>query len=191
MVDLFHPTFILSAAGAAAIVLALIGFGYFGASLTAVLLMFIGAAFIFLEVKTHHGVSAVGGIVIFIIGVLLIYQLPFSTTPTGAPVANFIGPSPLTYGLLANLSLVVVVGSIYLYRLRKDLYKRSKGRFDLNNMIGKEGVLTSDVKAGTTGSANIDSEDWSVTTAVDLPKGTRVKVKEVQGFTLTVEGVSS
>ena len=85
----------------------------------------------------------------------------------------------------------MVIGSIYLYRLRKDLYKRSKGRFDLNNMIGKEGVLTSDVKAGSTGSANIDSEDWSVTAVVDLTKGTRVKVKEVQGFTLKVEGVSS
>jgi membrane-bound serine protease (ClpP class) len=191
MVDLYHPTFILSGAGAAAIVLALIGFGYFGASLTAILLMFIGAAFIFLEVKTHHGVSAVGGIVIFIIGVLLIFQLPFSTTPTGAPVANFIGPSPVTYGIIAVLSLAVVVGSIYLYRLRKDLMKRSKGRFDLNNMIGKEGVLTSDVKAGMSGSANIDSEDWSVTAVVDLQKGTRVKVKEVQGFTLKVEGIAS
>ncbi len=177
MVDLFHPTFILSGAGAAAIVLALIGFGYFGASLTAILLMFIGAAFIFLEVKTHHGVSAIGGIVIFIIGALLIYQTPFSTTTTGAPVANFIGPGPLEYGLLAILSFVVVVGSIYLYRLRKDLYKRSKGRFDLKNMIGKEGVLTSDVKGGMTGSANIDSEDWSVTSLVDLPKGTRERLK--------------
>jgi len=191
MVDLFHPTFVLSGVGAAGIVLALIGFGYFGASLTAILLMFIGAAFIFLEVKTHHGVSAVGGIVIFIIGALLIYQTPISTTPAGAPVANFVGPGPVEYGLLAILSLVVVVGSIYLYRLRKDLYKRSKGRFDLNNMIGKEGVLTSDVKGGMTGSANIDSEDWSVTAAVDLSKGTRVKVKEVRGFTLTVEGISS
>jgi membrane protein implicated in regulation of membrane protease activity len=85
----------------------------------------------------------------------------------------------------------VVVGSIYLYRLRKDLLKRSKGRFDLNNMIGKEGVLTSDVKAGMSGSANIDSEDWSVTAVVDLQKGTRVKVKEVQGFTLKVEGIAS
>jgi membrane-bound serine protease (ClpP class) len=191
MVDLFHPTFILSGAGAAAIVLALIGFGYFGASLTAVILMFIGAAFIFLEVKTHHGVSAIGGVVIFIIGVLLIYQSPFSVSATGAPIANFTGPTPVTYALLAFLALAVILGSIYLYRLRKDLYKRSKGRFDLNNMIGKEGVLTSDVKAGMTGSANIDSEDWSVTAKVDMSKGTRVKVKEVDGFTLTVEGISS
>lgn len=190
MIDLFHPTFILSAAGAAAIVLALIGFGYFGASLTALILMFIGAAFIFLEVKTHHGVSAIGGVVIFIIGVLLLYEQPFTTTPSGAPVAAFTGPSPYTYGLLAVLALAVVVGSIYLYRLRRDLFHRTKGRFDLKNMIGKEGVLTSDVKAGMTGSANIDSEDWSVTAKHDLKKGTRVKVKEVQGFTLTVEGVS-
>jgi membrane-bound serine protease (ClpP class) len=189
MVDLFHPTFILSGAGAAAIVLALIGFGYFGASLTAVLLMFIGAAFIFLEVKTHHGVSAIGGVVIFIIGVLLIYQEPFSVTSTGAPVANFVGPSPLTYGLLAVLAFAVVVGSVYLYRVRKDLMKKSRGRFDLNNMVGKEGFLLSDVKAGGSGAANIDSEDWSVTASADLPKGARVKVKEVQGFTLIVEGV--
>jgi membrane-bound serine protease (ClpP class) len=191
MIDLFHPTFILSGAGAAAIVLALIGLGFFGASLTALLLMFIGAAFIFLEVKTHHGVSAIGGVVIFIIGVLLIYQQPFSVTSSGAPIANFTGPTPLTYALIGALAILVVVGSIYLYRLRKDLYHRSKGRFDLKNMIGKQGVLTSDVTAGKVGSANIDSEDWSVTSSVDLPKGARVKVKEVHGFTLTVEAITS
>lgn len=189
MIDLYHPTFVLSAAGAAAIVLALIGLGYLGASLSAVVLMFIGAGFIFLEVKTQHAVSAIGGIVLFIIGVLLLYDVPFSTTASGAPLANFTGPSPYTYALLAALALAVVVGSIYLVRVTKDLYRRGKGRFDLNNMIGKVGVLTSDVKAGMTGSANIDSEDWSVTSDLDMPKGTRVKVKEVQGFTLKVEGV--
>ena len=189
MVDLFHPTFVLSAAGAAAIILALIGFGFFGASLTAVLLMFVGAAFIFLEVKTHHGVSAAGGVVVFIIGVLLIYQQPFTLATSGAPVASFTSPNPVTYGLIAVLAAAVVVGSIYLYRVRKDLMRRNKGRFDPNNIIGKEGVLTSDVKAGQTGTANIDSEDWSVTSMVDIPKGTRVKVKEVHGFTLTVESL--
>jgi membrane-bound ClpP family serine protease len=153
-----------------------------------VILMFIGTAFIFLEVKTHHGVSAIGGVVIFIIGALLIYQAPFSVTSSGAPVANFTGPSSVTYGLLGVLGVLVVIGSIYLYRVRRDLLKRNKGRFDLNNMIGKEGVLTSDVKAGGTGSANIDSEDWSVTSTSDLSRGARVKVKEVHGFTLTVEG---
>jgi membrane-bound serine protease (ClpP class) len=181
MVDLFHPTFILSGAGAAAMVLALIGFGYFGAPLSAILLMFIGAAFIFLEVKTHHGVSAIGGVVIFIIGVLLVFQ----NTATPAPLASGIVP----HAILAVLAVVIVIGSVYLYRLRRDLDSRKQGLFEMKRMIGKEGLLTSDVKANMTGTANIGSEDWTVTCAQDLAKGTRVKVKETDGYKLIVEGV--
>ncbi|MGA2198893.1 MAG: NfeD family protein [Nitrososphaerales archaeon] len=191
MVDLFHPTFILSGAGAAAIVLALIGFGYFGAPLSAVLLMFIGAAFIFLEVKTHHGVSAIGGVVIFAIGVLLVFQntsTPAPISPEIVPPANTVNPDPVTFGILAVLGVLVVIGSIYLYKLRRDLDRRKTGLFEMKRMIGKEGVLTSDLKAGMQGTANIGSEDWSVTGSKDLVKGTRVKVKETDGYKLIVEG---
>jgi membrane-bound serine protease (ClpP class) len=192
MVDLFHPTFILSGAGAAAMVLALIGFGYFGAPLSAILLMFIGAAFIFLEVKTHHGVSAIGGVVIFIIGVLLVFQNTATPAPLASgivPPANVVNPSPVTYAILAVLAVVIVIGSVYLYRLRRDLDSRKQGLFEMKRMIGKEGLLTSDVKANMTGTANIGSEDWTVTCAQDLAKGTRVKVKETDGYKLIVEGV--
>ncbi|MDA4113556.1 MAG: hypothetical protein OK474_05895 [Thaumarchaeota archaeon] len=192
MVDLFHPTFILSGAGAAAIVLALIGFGYFGAPISAVLLMFIGAAFIFLEVKTHHGVSAIGGVIIFAIGVLLVFQntsTPGAIGPGIVPPANIVIPSPVTYAILAALAVVIVIGSIYLYRLRRDLDRRKTGLFELKSMIGKEGVLTSDVRANMTGTANIGSEDWTVTSKQDLVKGIRVKVKETDGYKLVVEGI--
>jgi membrane protein implicated in regulation of membrane protease activity len=37
--------------------------------------------------------------------------------------------------------------------------------------------------------ANIDSEDWTVTGSQDLPKGARVKVKETDGLHLIVVGV--
>ena len=194
MVDLFHPTFILSGAGAAAIVLALIGFGYFGAPLSAVLLMFIGAAFIFLEVKTHHGVSAVGGVVIFAIGVLLVFQntsTPGAIGPGIVPPANISSPTPVTYAILAVLGVVIVIGSVYLYRMRRDLDSRKLGLFEMKRMLGKEGVLTSDVKANMTGTANIESEDWTVTSKQDLVKGIRVKVKETDGYKLVVEGISS
>ena len=194
MVDLFHPTFILSGAGAAAIVLALIGFGYFGAPLSAVLLMFIGAAFIFLEVKTHHGVSAIGGVVIFAIGVLLVFQntaTPGAIAPGIVPPANISSPTPVTYAILAVLAVLIVIGSVYLYRMRRDLDSRKQGLFDMKRMLGKEGVLTSDVKANMTGTANIESEDWTVTSKQDLVKGIRVKVKETDGYKLVVEGISS
>jgi membrane-bound serine protease (ClpP class) len=192
MIDLFHPTIILSAAGSVAIVLALLGLSYFGAPLTAVLLMIIGAAFIFLEVKTSHGISAACGVVIFAIGFLLIYQAPVppaTISPGTAPPGNFVSPNPATYAILILLSCAIVLGSIYLYRIRRDLQKRNKGRFDMKNFIGKEGFLTSDLRAGQMATANIDSEDWTVTGSQDLPKGARVKVKETDGLHLIVVGV--
>jgi membrane protein implicated in regulation of membrane protease activity len=59
----------------------------------------------------------------------------------------------------------------------------------MKRMVGKEGVLTSDLKAGAQGTANIESEDWTVTGDKDLAKGTRVKVKETEGYKLVVEGL--
>ena len=58
---------------------------------------------------------------------------------------------------------------------------------DPSRLIGLEGVMTSDVKAGGIGTANIASEDWTVTSSVDLAKGARIKVKEVEGLKLRVE----
>ncbi len=36
-------------------------------------------------------------------------------------------PDPVTYGILAALGVAVVVGSVYLYRLRRDLDRRKRG----------------------------------------------------------------
>ena len=47
--------------------------------------------------------------------------------------------------------------------------------------------MESDLKAGGRGVAEIASEEWTVTSAQDLTKGDRVRVKGVGGNTLTVE----
>lgn len=54
-------------------------------------------------------------------------------------------------------------------------------------IIGKQGRLTTDLKAGEVATANIGSEDFSVTGSTDMPKGTLVIVKDVQGLRLIVE----
>ena len=154
--------------------------------------MFIGAAFIFLEVKTHHGVSAIGGVVIFIIGVLLVFQNTATPAPLGSGISvprAWSAPARSPTGYLRRSAVAIVIGSVYLYRLRRDLDSRKQGLFEMKRMIGKEGLLTSDVKANMTGTANIGSEDWTVSCTQDLAKGTRVKVKETDGYKLIVEGV--
>src|SRR5438445_3766219 len=187
--DLYHPTIIFTVVGAAAIALALLGLGVFGAPIVSIVLMMIGAIFIFLELKTHHGVSAIAGVIIFIVGFLLIFSLPSSTpAPASAPSGSgtFIQISVLTYTILGMVGGGGVLGSIYLYRVRETLMHRPPAQ-NRKAIIGKTGRLTSDLKASEVAIANIGAEDFTVTGSSDLPSGTLVRVKDLQGLRLIVE----
>jgi membrane-bound serine protease (ClpP class) len=193
--DIYHPTIILSVVGVAAMVTALFGLGVFGASPLAVILMIIGAAFIFLEVKTAHGISAIVGVVIFIVGFLLIYQFPPAAAAPGPnstppPTGTFTAIPDITYGLLVALGVAIVVGSIYLRSIRDALRKRPKVN-EPSVLIGKEGRMESDLKAGGKGVAMVASEEWTVTSTQDLQRGDSIRVKGVTGQTLAVEKVDN
>jgi len=193
LADLYHPTLILTVVGGAAIALALLGLGVFGAPLVSIILMLIGAVFIFLELKTHHGISAIAGVIIFIVGFLLIFSLPSSApAPAAAPTGSgtFIQAGVLTYTILGLLGAGGVFGSIYLYRVRETLMNQPPAQ-NPKAIIGKKGRLTSDLKAGEVATANIGSEDFTVTGSTDLPKGTLVKVKGLEGLKLIVEGTEN
>ena len=121
LADIYHPTIILSVIGVAVIAGALFGLGVFGASPLAILLMVIGVAFIFLEVKTAHGISATVGVVIFVVGFLLIFQFPPASSsapsqsnPIPPQPASFSGIPDITYGLLVALGAAIIIGSLYL-----------------------------------------------------------------------------
>ena len=198
LADIYHPTLILTVIGAAAIVLALLGLGTFGAPIVSIILMVIGSLFIFLELKIHHGVAAIAGVVIFIVGFLLIFNLPSSAPappscpstgcPTGA--GTFMPLGILTYIVLGLVGGGGILGSIYLYRVRETLMRRPPAQ-NPKAIIGKQGRLTSDLKAGGVATANIGSEDYSVTGHIDLPRGTQVAVKDVQKLHLVVEKVEA
>src|SRR6266568_3902510 len=101
LADLYHPTIIFTVVGASAIALALLGLGVFGAPIVSIVLMMIGAIFIF--------------------GFLLIFSLPSSTpAPSSAPSGSgtFIQIGVLTYTILGIVGGGGVLGSIYLYRVR-------------------------------------------------------------------------
>jgi membrane-bound serine protease (ClpP class) len=187
LADIYHPTIVLSVIGAAIVATALFGLGVFGASPLSVLLMIIGAAFIFLEVKTQHGISAILGVVVFAFGFLLIWQFPPGpASGSGLPPVVFSGIPDLSYALLAALSVAIVVGSLYLRSIRQGLADRPKVN-DPHVLVGKEGVMRSNLTAGRKGVALVAAEEWSVTSAEDLKAGDPVKVKELKGLELVVE----
>jgi membrane-bound serine protease (ClpP class) len=192
LADIYHPTIILSVVGVAVIAVALFGLGVFGASPLAVILMVVGAGFIFLEVKTAHGISATIGVVMFILGFLLVFQFPSAASSAPPPVqqqpATFSGATDITYGLIVALGAAIIVASIYLRSIRDALRKRPKVN-EPSVLVGKEGRMESDLKAGTRGVAMVASEEWSVTSTQDLLRGDAIRVKGVTGQTLTVEKV--
>lgn len=191
LVDLYHPTILLSVVGIVIIALALLGLGVFGASAVSIGLMAIGAAFIFLEVKTHHGISALVGVLIFALGFLLIFQTPPPSPPTSPlshPQANFFSISPITYGFLFAISSLAVIASIYLYRVREAIMKK-KSALDPSRLIGMKGRMETDLEPNGYATATIGSELWTVTSDERIARGELVKVKEVLGLKLVVEKV--
>jgi len=191
MFDIYHPTIVLSVVGVALMAVALLGLGIFGASLVSVALMVVGAAFIFLEIKTQHGLSALLGVGVFAVGFLLVFQAPTpvsAPSPTNPPAGNFFSIPTLSYVLIAAVAIVGIVGSLYIVKVRRQLAAQPS-HFAPERMIGKEGKMESDLKAGGVGVANIASEEWTVMSSQTIPKGTLVKVKEVSGNRLVVEMV--
>lgn len=197
LADIYHPTIVLSVVGVAVIATALFGLGVFGASPLAVLLMIIGAGFIFLEVKTQHGISALVGVAIFVVGFLLIYQFPpasstppSSSNPIPQQAANFIGIPDITYGLIVALGAAIIIASLYLRSIRDALRKRPKVN-EPSFLIGREGRMESDLEPRARGVAIVASEEWSVMSTQQLKRGDRIRVKGVSGQTLAVEKVES
>jgi membrane-bound serine protease (ClpP class) len=189
LTDIYHPTLILSVVGVVVIALALFGLGVFGASPLAVFLMVVGAAFIFLEVKTQHGISATLGVIIFVVGFLLIFQLPpGSAAAPSLPAVNFSGIPDITYGLLAALGAAIVIASLYLRSIRDALKRRPKVN-EPSVLIGREGKMESDLQPGGKGVALVASEEWTVTSSEELRRGDPIRVKGVEGQTLSVEKV--
>jgi membrane-bound serine protease (ClpP class) len=189
LADIYHPTLILSIVGIAVIAISLFGLGVFGASPLAIFLMIVGTAFIFLEVKTQHGISALVGVVIFIVGFLLIYQFPPGQIPAqGGQTsgAAFSGATDITYGILVGLGAAIVLGSLYLRSIREGLKNRPRVN-DPSTLIGKEGTMESDLVPGQRGVALIASEEWSVTSTQELKRGDLITVKGVAGLALAVE----
>ncbi len=188
LVDVFHPTFVLSFVGVVVIAMALFGLGLFGASPLAIALMIIGAAFIFLEVKTQHGISALIGVTVFIVGFLFIFQFPAASAsnPSLPPSGTFSSIPAITYALIVALGAAIVIGSLYLRRIRAGLMAKPKV-YDSSATIGKTGEMKTDLAAGGKGDARIGAEEWSVTSNHDLKRGDSVKVIAVDGLELTVE----
>jgi len=171
VLDLWHPTFVLSIAGAIALVAGLVGAEVVGSSVLGLAVIFTGVGLMLLELRLGHGFAMMGGAVVGALGVYLLFQgVQYSSsalidyTEVEAVVVGAVG-------VLGGLYIRWIVGPM---RNRRNLTGSE-------SLVGKRGVAISPTEVRVEGviwRARIDSGD--------LEKGTQVQVKAVEDLVLRV-----
>ncbi len=174
LLGLSHPTYIVEGTGAALVLLGLLGMGLVGVNMTSLAITILGAATMFLELKTGHGVLAMVGACISALGLMMIYE--------SAPML------PISIWSEAMMGLMVCASGLlgfYLYKIRTALKKRPIVHSP-RSLIGKEGIVKRRIPAGGEGVVLVESELWTATSDEDLEEGEKVLVIAAAGMKLAV-----
>jgi membrane-bound serine protease (ClpP class) len=176
VLDIYHPTIILTIIGVIAIIAGLIGAEIVDASLLGLVILIISAALIIAELKLGHGFALIAGVVIGAFGIFyLSLGLQYS-------------PSPITGLVEMELGLLVVFGvlaGLYIRWIIGPLRRRTK-LTGVEALLGKTGVALSDLKPN--GEVRVQGEIWRAqSTSGNIQKGEQVTVKALEGLVVIVE----
>lgn len=177
-----HPgLFAPGVIGGIALILALFAMHMLPVNLTGLVLIILAIALFVLEAKyPTHGILGIGGVIAMVLGALMLVRSPI----TGGGVSGWIA-------LSVAIPFAAIV--IFLARLvmRSRTWKVSTGKEEL---LGEEGEVIEPVGlAGGTGMVFVHGELWraAAPNGATIPKGSRVRVKTIEGLLLHVEPVKS
>ena len=177
--EFHHPgTLFPGIIGGVALALALLGFSMLGVNWVGVALLVLAAGLFIAEAHTpQFGLLALGGVIAFVAGSLLLFT-PF-TSPAPETPDRSISPWLIGLGTLAVSSYILVVVRAVLRT------RRLPSRSGSGALLGKEGVATTDL--APRGAVHVNGEEWSAVADVGpIQAGERVEVLAVEGLTLRV-----
>ena len=168
-----HPGLVApGVAGAIALVLALFAFHLLPVNVTGVVLLLTALVLFILEAQSpSHGVLAAGGVLAMVLGALMLINSPW-------PEARI----RLSTALSVTIPLAVI--AIILMRLALAA-KRAKSVTGRAGMIDLVGIAQTDLEPD--GKIFVHGEIWAARAKARVPKGARVRVRQVDGLTLEVE----
>lgn len=172
-IEFTHPGMIApGVVGAIALVLALFAFHLLPINFTGVLLILLALVLFILEAKvTSHGVLAAGGIVAMVIGSLILIDSPW-------PVAR------IRLGTSLSVAVPVALITVFLMRLALAAQK-AKSVAGVEGLLESVGVAQTDI--GPEGKVLVLGEIWNARANAPISKGTRIRIRRVDGLTLEVE----
>lgn len=179
-VEFTHPgMFAPGVIGGISLLLALFAMHMLPVNFAGLLLIILALALFVLEAKyPTHGVLGFGGAIAMLLGALMLVRSPITA-----------GGVQLSTALAVTIPVALIV--IFLMRLvlRSFKWKRATGS---EQLIGSEGELVEPVdSAGVKGMVLVHGELWRAAAGEAISKGTRVRVRRVDGLTLTVEPLAA
>jgi membrane-bound serine protease (ClpP class) len=176
VLDIYHPTIILTIIGVIAIIAGLIGAEIIDVSLLGIVILVISAILIIAELKLGHGFALIAGVVLGAFGIFyLSLGLQYSPSPITGLTEIELGLLVL-FGVLAGLYIRWVIGPL----------RRRTKLTGIEALLGKTGVALSDLKPN--GEARVEGEIWRAkSTSGKIQKGEQVTVKALEGLVVIVE----
>jgi membrane-bound serine protease (ClpP class) len=176
VLDVYHPTIVLSIVGVIAVVAGLVGAEIIGASSLGIVILVIAAALIVVELKLGHGFALIAGV---ILGAFGIYYLSLGMQYSPSPI-NGVAEAELgllvAFGVIVGLYIRWIIGPI---RHRKKLTGTEA-------MIGKTAVAITNLTPK--GEVRVLGEIWRAESlSGDVSIGEQVIVKELKGLVVIVE----
>ncbi len=168
-----HPGMIApGVVGAVSLVLALYAFNLLPINILGVLLILLAIGLFILEANvTSHGALAAGGVIAMVIGALILVDSPW-------PEARI----RLSTALSVTLPLAAIIIILMRFALAAQRRKAVTGEA---GMIGAVGVAQTDLDPE--GKVMVRGEIWDACAQGKILKGTRVRVRGLDGLTLLVE----
>lgn len=177
--EFHHPgTLFPGIIGGIALALALLGFSMLGVNWVGVALLILAAGLFIAEAHSpQFGLMALGGVIAFVAGSLLLFT-PFASPAPETPDRS-ISPWLIGLGTLAVSGYILVVVRAVLRT------RRLPSRSGSGALLGKEGVATTDLSPR--GAVRVNGEEWSAVAEVGpIHAGETVEVLAVEGLTLRV-----
>jgi membrane-bound serine protease (ClpP class) len=172
-VEFTHPGLIApGVVGAVMVVMAMYAFNLLPINTLGILLIILALVLFVLEATvTSHGALAAGGVVSMVIGAMILVDSPFP----GARIR-------LVTALSVALPLAIITVILLRFAIAAQRRKTVTGR---QGMIDAAGVAQTDLDPE--GKVMVRGEIWDARSSQTILKGTRVRVRSVDGLTLLVE----
>ena len=172
------PGYGVEIAGALMVLLAMVGFGVIGINLAAVLLFIVGIALTLLEFKTQHGIFALAGIAIIILGSILEFPLPGW---------ELLAPQSVASARETLVSVALIMSGIFgiiVYKVAQA--KKMNVKAGPEQLIGKIGRVTRALSP--LGEVRVEGQIWRAETiGGEAKEGDPVEIVEREGLILKVK----